>query len=708
VPFSVGDNLGPYELLAPLGAGGMGEVWKARDTRLNRMVAIKRLNGPHTVRFEEEARAIAALNHPHICQIHDMGPDYLVLEYIDGQPLKGPMPLDRALRFAAQIAEALEAAHSKGILHRDLKPGNILVAGNVTKLLDFGLAKNTGDDDATRTMGISGTPLYMSPEQAEGKALDARSDIFSFGSVLFEMLAGRRAFDSLAAVLRDDPDPLDSPLAAIITRCLRKFPADRFQSAADLRAALAQVASSPGIQGGVRPSIAVLPFANMSGDKEQEYFSDGLAEEILNLLAKIPSLKVIARTSSFSFRGKEQDIRKIAEALNVKNILEGSVRRSGNRIRVTAQLIDATDGSHLWSERYDRELTDVFAVQDEIAASIASALHLKLTPQPASVERYKPNVPAYEAYLKGRHHSYQITADSMARAKEYFEQAILFDPKFALPYSELARLCISFAIGAGRPATEQMPQLQELAQRALDLHPDLPEAHSCLGMKAFMFDYDWNEAERRFSLAFAREPVPALVCLDYTLYSVALGKAGQAEQRMRHLVEAEPLVVFYRLHLAFIFLDMGRFAEAERECRKILELDQNSYFGWAFLGLALLARGEINEARRCCEKGYSLARYSSASGTLAGLLALTGEHDRAAELLAKLGPPETYGVPMAWCLFHLHQGDAEKAADWMDKAIDQRDPGAVFWLRLHAKGAISSSPHWPALAKRMSLPKSAL
>jgi len=197
------------------------------------------------------------------------------------------------------------------------------------------------------------------------------------------------------------------------------------------------------------------------------------------------------------------------------------------------------------------------------------------------------------------------------------------------------------------------------------------------------------------------------VCLDYTLYSVALGKAGQAEERLRRLVEAEPLMVFYRLHLVFIFLEMGRFAEAERECRTILELDQNSYYGWAFLGLALLARGETDEARRCCEKGYSMAKYSSAAGTLAGLLARTGDYNRAVELLSKLGPPETYGVPMAWCLFHLHQEDAERAAEWMEKSIDQRDPGAVFWLRLHAKGAICSSPRWPALAKRMNLPESA-
>src|SRR5512135_230399 len=264
MPLSAGDKLGPYEILAPIGAGGMGEVYRARDPRLNRDVAIKRLKGEHTARFEQEARAIAALNHPHICQIYDVGPDYLVLEYIEGAPLTGPMTEADAVRSALQIAAALEAAHAKGILHRDLKPGNILMTAAGAKLLDFGLAKLVSDDEATLTIGVSGTPLYMSPEQAEGKTLDARSDVFSFGAVLYELLAGRRAFDSLASVLRDEPRPLEasSGLQKIVTRCLRKSPADRFASAAELRAALEQASTKPATEqqpSVLQPSIAVLP-----------------------------------------------------------------------------------------------------------------------------------------------------------------------------------------------------------------------------------------------------------------------------------------------------------------------------------------------------------------------------------------------------------------------------------------------------------------
>jgi serine/threonine protein kinase len=327
---SPGTRVGPYEILALLGSGGMGEVYKATDTRLGRTVAIKFLKGAYTDRLDREARAIAALNHPHICTIHDVGADYLVMEYLEGAPLGSPVPLENAIRLALQIAAALEAAHAKGIVHRDLKPGNIFVTQAGVKLLDFGLAKLRGGQDGsddtlsmTQAGTVVGTAAYMSPEQAQAKPLDARSDIFSFGLVLYEMLSGQRAFAAdtgiamMASIVRDEPRlvKVSPELERIITRCLRKAPVDRFQTMGEVRAALEQVSVKPGQD---QPSIAVLPFSNMSADKENEYFSDGLAEEILNSLVRIPGLKVTARTSSFAFRGKEQDIRGIAEALDVK------------------------------------------------------------------------------------------------------------------------------------------------------------------------------------------------------------------------------------------------------------------------------------------------------------------------------------------------------------------------------------------------------
>src|SRR5712691_6743130 len=365
---SVGTKLGPYEVLAPIGAGGMSEVYRAKDPRLNRDVAIKVSTLQFSERFEREAKAIAALNHPNICQIYDVGPNYLVMEFIEGTPLHGPLPLDRALRYAVQICDALDAAHKKSITHRDLKPANILVTASGVKLLDFGLAKigtasaPFAPDAATQTMDFTevgtvlGTAAYMSPEQAKGEQTDARSDIFSFGVVLYEMLSGRRAFsknsaiETMAAIVRDEPAPLDAPssLSAIVTRCLRKLPASRFQTMNEVRAALEQATATAT---GKTPSIAVLPFANMSADKENEYFSDGLAEEILDGLTPLPGLRVIARASAFAFRGREHAIAEIGEKLKVGSVLHGSVRRSGSRIRVNVQLINVSDESQLWSER---------------------------------------------------------------------------------------------------------------------------------------------------------------------------------------------------------------------------------------------------------------------------------------------------------------------------------------------------------------------
>jgi eukaryotic-like serine/threonine-protein kinase len=371
--WTAGARLGPYVLIAPIGAGGMGEVWKARDTRLERVVAVKRLKERASTRFTQEARAIAALNHLHICQIHDIGPDYLVLEYIEGQPLKGPQAVDTAVRLATQIADALDSAHRKGVVHRDLKPANILVTSQASvKVLDFGLAKLTErveviEDATTRTRipttdpgTVMGTAPYMSPEQVDGTALDARLDVFSFGAVLYELLSGRQAFrgensiSTMAGILHTEPGPLDAPAALqqIVKQCLAKLPGQRYQTMAEVRAALHSI--SRRVEE-IQPSIVVLPFANVNrdADDEYEYFSDGLAEEIINALTQISGLKVIARTSAFAFKNKNEDIRKIAQALGVTNVLEGSVRRAGSRLQVTAELIHAADGTHLWSQRYE-------------------------------------------------------------------------------------------------------------------------------------------------------------------------------------------------------------------------------------------------------------------------------------------------------------------------------------------------------------------
>jgi serine/threonine protein kinase len=486
----IGEKLGPYEILSAIGSGGMGEVWKARDTRLGRTVAIKKVKEQHSERFKQEARSIAALNHPNICQIHDIGDDYLVLEYVEGKPLSSPLPEREAVRLAIQIATALEAAHKKGIIHRDLKPANIMVTDEGTvKLLDFGLAKlyeqdtsisrlPTAEFPATEVGAILGTVAYMSPEQAQGQTADARSDIFSFGLVFYEMLSGRRAFigdstpETLAALLRDEPDPLRAfpALEKIVKRCLEKQPSERYQTMAEVKVVLEKVGQSKVAVSSEQPqpSIAVLPFVNMSGDKEQEYFSDGLAEEILNALTKIPGLKVIARTSAFAFKGKDQDITKIAEALRVSNILEGSVRKAGNRIRVTAQLITASDGSHIWSERYDRELTDIFAIQDEICRGIVDKLRIKLGAGHPIVKRYTENLEAYSLYLKGHYNIYKGTPDGMAKGRKYFEQALALDPKYAPAWFGLGDYYQNMGFLGYIPSDTAFGKAGEAARKALE------------------------------------------------------------------------------------------------------------------------------------------------------------------------------------------------------------------------------------------------
>jgi serine/threonine protein kinase/Tfp pilus assembly protein PilF len=715
MPLSAGDKLGPYEILAAIGAGGMGQVYKARDARLKRIVAVKRLTGQHSARFEQEARAIAALNHPHICQIFDIGPDYLVMEYVEGEALCGPLRVNEAVKLALQIAGALEEAHSRGILHRDLKPGNILVTPKgVAKLLDFGLAKLTTDSDSDVTETIEGTVMgtaaYMSPEQAQGKPLDERSDIFSFGAVLYEMLSGARAFggrsllDTLNSVVRDDPAPLQSPASDVVKecvkRCLAKQPAQRFQSMAEVRAALESISLKPVDQ---QPSIAVLPFANIGADKENEYFSDGLAEEIINFLAQIQGLKVTARTSAFAFKGKTEDIRRIADTLGVTTILEGSVRRSGSRLRVTAQLINAQDGYHLWSQRYDREMADLFDLQDEIARSIASALHVKLAGTPAP---YKPSLPAYEALLKARYCFGTFRPDLLAHAKECYEQAIALDPKFAQAHCEYGNYFWGMALAGALPANQALAMIRSLAERALELDPSLPDGHAMSGIVAVYLKYDWEEAERRFRLATARDPVSINVRLYYTWYLQLIGRPAEAVQQISLGLQADPLNLTLRQNRAVFLAGAGRDEEAAEGFREVLELNPSMVLAQLSLAGLHASRGELDQALALCEKAYAVAPLPSAIGGLAGLLKRVGDSRRAEELLQKLQPGEAFGVPRGLAAYHwtLREFDAE--ADWLEKAIDQHDPYGALFLRLWYGRELRSTPRWAGLMRKLNLPES--
>jgi serine/threonine protein kinase/tetratricopeptide (TPR) repeat protein len=711
MPLSPGDKLGPYEILAFIGAGGMGEVWKACDTRLNRTVAVKKLKGDHSARFEQEAQAVAALNHPHICQIHDVGPDYLVLEFIEGSPLKGPLTAEQALPLAAQIAGALEAAHKRGILHRDLKPANVLVTENGAKLLDFGLAKFVSESETTETTrtiegSVVGTAAYMSPEQAQGKCADARSDIFSFGALLYEVLSGRRAFEgdsmlqTLNAIVAAEPAPFESPLYPLVKRCMAKDALRRFQTAGELKAALEQVplkAAKPA------PSLAVLPFTNMSGDKEQEYFSDGLTEEIINFLAQIPGLKVTARTSAFAFKGKTEDIRRIAETLGVNTILEGSVRRSGPRIRVTTQLINAQDGYHLWSQRYDREVTDLFDLQDEIGQAIASALRVKLSGTPVP---YRPSLPAYDALLKARYYFGTFRPDLLPHAKECFERAIALDPKFTLAHCEYGNYFWGMTLAGALPANQALPMIRSLAEKALELDPSLSDGHAMSGIVAACLEYDWKEAERRFCLATTRDPVSVNVRLYYSLYLLIIGRPAEAVQQVDLGLQEDPLNLTLQQNRAAFLAAAGRDEEATTGLREVLELNPTMVIAQLALAGLHATRGEFDQAMALSEKAYALAPLPSAIGWLAGLLKRAGDSRRAEELLRKLQPGDAFGAPRGLAAYHWVLRDFDAEADWIEKAIDQHDPYGVLYLRVWYGRELHSTPRWAALMRKLNLPES--
>jgi eukaryotic-like serine/threonine-protein kinase len=707
-----GTKLGPFEILTLLGVGGMGEVYKATDTRLGRSVAIKILKGGNLERFEVEARAIAALNHPHICALHDVGSDYLVMEYVEGQPLRGPLPVAEALRIAVEISGAVEAAHTKGIIHRDLKPSNILVTQQGIKLLDFGLAKlvqapELQDETLPQTLAgtLLGTPAYMSPEQAQGEPVDVRSDIFSFGVVIYELLSGRRPFNgdthssTLAAILVKEPPPLQAPreFGDIVMRCLRKPPANRYQAMAEVRSALEQVSMGTHEP---QPSIAVLPFANMSADRENEYFSDGLAEEIINLLARIPELKVIARSSAFAFKGKHEDVRRIAETLGVAHILEGGVRRAGNRIRVTAQLIAAADGCHLWSERYDREMADVFAIQDEIAGAIAGALRVKISRKPS----YAPRLPAYEAVLRGRYYRQKLTQDAHRRTHECFEQAASLDSGYAAPHAELGLNYLLSSTNGARSLREVTPLIRAEAFKALQLDPSETNPHALLGAIAATHDYQWSDAAKHFEIAMSGRCISAETRWAYaSFYLQPLGRFRESVAEMRRAVEEDPLNVSWRSILGS-HLNLSQMNDqAEEEILKALEIDENHWLANCILGQIYMATGRYAAAAVAAEKAHHVnPLHSMPCAVLAAGLVKLGKTDRAAEVLREMGqsPKPIWGRVE----YHMYRSELDVAADWYEKMIDQREPFAVIYAGSSLCKDLRQSPRWPALAREINLP----
>jgi serine/threonine protein kinase/tetratricopeptide (TPR) repeat protein len=629
-----GTKLGPYEVVGPLGAGGMGEVFRARDTRLGRDVAIKGLpaafaqNPERLARFQREARLLASLSHANVAGIFGLeeadGATYLVLELVEGETLttrlvRGPLPVREALDVAVQVAAAVEAAHEKGIVHRDLKPGNIMLTPSRTvKVLDFGLAKggatenpSSVDMSASPTMALSatgagvilGTASYMSPEQARGRVVDRRADVWAFGCVLFECLCARQVFggdtvsDVMVRVLEREPDWNALPVAAptklvdLLRRCLLKDPETRPADIGALRAELAAMALEMASSAGSRPSgamaavqtapsLAVLYFENLSPDSESDYFCAGITEDILTDLSKIKGLRVASRNGVARYRGKDVDLATVASELNVSTVLQGSVRRAGERMRISVQLSNAADGFQVWAERYDRTMEDVFAVQEEIAAAITEALRVALSPaEAANLLKHRPrDAAAYDLYLQGRERYSRYEKSTLVEALELFRQATQIDADYALAWAGMADCYAQFRQWGvdGDPAEFQRLGL-DAARHAISLNPRLPEGHKAEALN-LLFSGDREGAHAALLRAIEADPhfTPALSNL--CVFAVAAGNVAKAERYVRRVSVLDPQDAFSLGWVAMITGLTRRHDECLALTRRIRELGDSSFF----------------------------------------------------------------------------------------------------------------------------------
>jgi TolB-like protein/Tfp pilus assembly protein PilF len=813
----IGKTVSHYRIVEKLGGGGMGVVYKAEDTQLGRSVALKFLpeelaqDRKFIERFRREACAASALNHPNICTIHEIGEHegqpFIVMECLEGQTLRqrlavasaaalrgrpaagtAALPTDEILDLAIQIADALEAAHAKGIVHRDIKPANLFVTQRgQAKILDFGLAKvapvaamssspvgggdaaaTAADESLTSTGMLVGTVEYMSPEQARGEELDARTDLFSFGAVLYEMATGRQAFagQSAGAILeaifsRMPPAPRQfnlqvSPgLEEIFTKALQKDRGRRYQTAAELKADLERlkgemplrrgvtlaryvrrraartipyVAAAVGLMallsvlvglnvGGLRDrmihraaapriqSLAVLPLENLSGDPEQDYFADGMTEELITNLAKISALKVISRTSMMQYKGTKKPLPQIAKELNVDALIEGSVLREGGQVRITAQLIQASTDQHLWAESYQRDLRGVLALQGEIASAIADKVRAALTPaERARLASARPVNPAtYEAYLKGMFYLNQATPEGYERGLAILNAAVAKDPADPLAYAGLASGYVTLGHSAGA-RLEFFPMARAAAMKALSLDETLAEAHFVLADVKLYYEWDWAGAEAEFQRAFKLNPSIASAHYNYAWFLALQGRLDEAIKEHRRAWELDPLDPGNKSWEGWLYITGKRYDEAIEAARMSLELNPDYPIGHFVLAEAYAAKGLHDKAIEAARKAAAVDP-ASLRFILVRALAFAGRKDEARKLLTE----QEKQKPTLWDYMvvpsaYLALGDKDEAIRWLEAGYKAHSPWLPWIKEEYLYEPLRSDPRFQALVRRMNLP----
>ncbi len=746
----IGSRLGNYEITAKLGEGGMGVVYRARDLQLGREVALKFLpaefsqDPQRAAWLEREARLLASLNHPNIAQIYGFYSSgesrALVMELVEGPTLAeflagGRLPIEEFLAIAIQIVQALSAAHDQGIVHRDLKPQNIKLApGARVKVLDFGLARRqavagslfghtTTLSHATKAGTILGTAGYMAPEQVRCEDIDTRADIFSFGCILYEMATGARAFhrsnaiETMAAILHDKPEApsgrrheLSPSLDRAIARCLEKERSARFQSARDLEFVLSTFTPAETLHA-VRPtaaSVAVLPFLNLSADSENEFFADGITEDVIAHLAKIRSLKVISRTSVMAFKKSDRGLREIGEKLGAATVVEGSIRRVGNRVRIVAQLIDALSDEHIWADTYDRDLTDIFAIQSEVALNIANALRAQLSnDERARVSRQPTqDFAAYELYLRGRHSFCRFTEEGFRRSLIDYQAAIARDPSFALAWANIAQTHAEFCINgfAGNSPEDTIKSAKAAAVRALEIDDQLAEAHGISGFIRFVFEFDWLGAERELLTAIELSPGGAEAHGHYSWLCASLERYDDALREVRRARELDPILI--QTDVATTLLRAGRIEEALEEARHSICNDPAAPRAHSNLGWALIFHGDSAGGIGSLERASALSPDSTLFlSQLGQACAVTGNVERARKILQQLQDRAIHEFvsPYHFAYVYAGLGEADAAIDWLERAFEWRS-GAIYGI----KGSflfrnLRSHPRFKSLLQKMNL-----